>query len=58
MREVSTDEPCGLGKMGEDSRRVMCVVGGRCGEVRRARVVERPKIPAPMISMWLGGIGV
>lgn len=57
MREASTEEPEGLGREGEESRRVMRAEA-KCGRVRRERVVERPNSPAPIMRMWLGALVV
>lgn len=53
MREVSIEEPSGEGK-GERSRRFMRVFLKE-GRVARARAVESPKTPEPIIRIEDGG---
>jgi hypothetical protein len=55
MREVSTEEPSSEGK-GERSRRVMRLFLKE-GRVARARAVERPKTPEPIMRIEDGREG-
>lgn len=57
MREVSMDEASRAGKtpgVGERSTTVR-VLEANSGRVARARAVERPKTPAPMMRIEEGG---
>jgi hypothetical protein len=51
MRDVSTDEPCGFGIVGEDSRRVILLVGWRF--VRERAVETGVDVSLSQLVWWM-----